>query len=153
MIMNSTDHMMEIEKHGMLYVDDEEVNQFLFKENFESTYPVFTAISGVEALQELESHDEITCVISDMHMPEMNGIEFITKATERFRKCRNIAFFVVTGYVYNEELDEAVDKKLIQNWFSKPFNMREIEEAIREHQRKTTQFGESDDGFEQHNLM
>jgi len=38
-------------------------------------------------------------VISDMRMPEMNGIEFITKAKNEFK---NIAYFILTGYDQNE---------------------------------------------------
>ena len=62
----------------ILYVDDEDVNLFLFEKTFESYYTVITAKSGDEGLKKIEEHQkDIAVVISDMRMPGMNGIEFI----------------------------------------------------------------------------
>lgn len=114
----------------ILYVDDEESNLFLFKVNFDSKYPVFTASSGPQGLRELETHhDEIIVVISDMRMPSMNGVEFIRKAREKYE---NIVYFILTGYDYNEEIDAALKSNIIQKFFTKPFDMQEIEKAIHE---------------------
>ena len=59
-------------------------------------YPILTAISGSEGLDTLEKHhDEIGIVISDKRMPKMNGIEFISKAKEKYNK---ITYFILTGF-------------------------------------------------------
>ncbi|MEO9483607.1 MAG: response regulator [Ekhidna sp.] len=121
--------MMQTKEIAILYVDDEDINLFLFKTNFESNYPVFTASSGAEALQVLkENEDKIIVVISDMRMPVMNGVEFITRAKELYN---NIIYFILTGYESNKEIEEALQKKVIQQWFSKPFDMQKIDEAIK----------------------
>ena len=121
---------MDTKEIAILYVDDEEVNLFLFKTNFEANYPVFTATSGEEGLAELEKHsDKIIVVISDMRMPGMNGVEFIRKARE---KHDNIVYFILTGYACNDEIEEALEQHIIHQWFSKPFDMEKIEEAIQE---------------------
>ncbi|MEQ9403589.1 MAG: response regulator [Cyclobacteriaceae bacterium] len=112
----------------ILYVDDEEANLFLFDVNFGSRYPVFTASSGGEALSVLEANsDEIIVVISDMKMPGMNGIEFIKEARNKYS---NIVYFILTGYASNDEIEDALENKIIYQWFTKPFNMKEVEEAI-----------------------
>ncbi|UXP32570.1 response regulator [Reichenbachiella agarivorans] len=112
----------------VLYVDDEELNLFLFEKSFESVYHVVTALSGEEGLNKLENyHKKIIVVISDMRMPAMNGIEFISKAKEKFD---NIAYFILTAFDYNEEIENALDKKLIHRFFTKPFDISEIQEAI-----------------------
>ncbi len=122
--------MMDTKEIAILYVDDEEVNLFLFRTNFEANYPVFTATSGEEGLKELEKHsDKIIVVISDMRMPGMNGVEFIRKAREIHD---NIVYFILTGYSNNDEIDEALEQRVIHQWFSKPFDMEKIEEAIQE---------------------
>ncbi|MEP1096159.1 MAG: response regulator [Cyclobacteriaceae bacterium] len=122
--------MLDSKEIAILYVDDEEVNLFLFKTNFEASYPVFTATSGEEGLHELETHDDkIIVVISDMKMPGMSGVEFIRKARE---KHNNIVYFILTGYASNEEIENALEERVIHQWFSKPFDMDKIEEAIQE---------------------
>lgn len=114
----------------ILYVDDEDVNLFLFERTFESTYKVITAKSGNEGIKKLHDHkDEIIVVISDMRMPEMNGIEFITKAKSKFS---NIAYFILTGFAQNDEIDVALKTGLIRKFFTKPYELSEIKDAISE---------------------
>lgn len=114
----------------VLYVDDEETNLFLLRVTFESKYKVLTALSGEQGLVELEEHkDEIIVVISDMSMPGMNGVEFIKKAKKRHDK---ISYFILTGYDYNDQIDEALKTNVIQKFFTKPFDAAQIEDAIEE---------------------
>ncbi len=114
----------------VLYVDDEDANLFLFKKSFESIYKVITAKSGSEGLAQLESHkNEIIIVISDMRMPGMNGIEFITKARAQYD---NLAYFILTGYSNDDEIETALKTGQIQRFFIKPFEFSKITEAIDE---------------------
>lgn len=122
--------MSERKNITILYVDDEETNLFLLRVTFESKYKVLTALSGEGGLQKLEENkDDIIVVISDMSMPGMNGVEFINQAKERYDK---ISYFILTGYDYNDQIDEALKKNVIQKFFTKPFNAAQIEDAIEE---------------------
>lgn len=117
-------------KVTILYVDDEEANLFVFEKMFESKYNVLTAHSGNEGLKQLEGHAaDIIVVISDMRMPMMNGVEFIRKAKNTYA---NIAYFILTGFDFNDEIEEALNSHLIHKFFTKPFEMKEIETAISE---------------------
>ena len=117
-------------KITILYVDDEEANLFIFEKMFEKKYHVITAHSGREGLQKLEGHStEIIVVISDMRMPAMNGVEFIREAKNSYS---NIAYFILTGFDFNDEIEDALKTQLIQKFFTKPFDMHEIENAISE---------------------
>ncbi len=113
----------------ILYVDDEPVNLKLFELNFRKKYSVLTALSGTEGLEVLKASSYIDVVISDMKMPGMNGIEFIKKAKTDYP---GIKFFILTGFDITDEIAEALEQNLIQEYFRKPFNMREIEESISE---------------------
>ncbi len=112
----------------ILYVDDESMNLFLFEKSFESYYTIITAISGEEGLKKLQDRaDEIIVVISDMRMPGMSGIEFIQKAREQHS---NIAYFILTGFEFNEEINQALEAKMIHKFFTKPFNIDEIKAEV-----------------------
>ena len=116
-------------KMKVLYIDDEEMNLELFKYNFSEKYEVITDYSGTKGLECLQKYSDIKVVISDMKMPGMNGIEFITKAKELYQDKR---YFVLTGFDITQEIRLAIESKLILKYFRKPFNMREIERAIDE---------------------
>jgi two-component system, response regulator, stage 0 sporulation protein F len=113
----------------LLYVDDEPLNLKLFTINFSKIYSVLTADSGLEGLSLLAVHPDTNVVISDMKMPGMNGIEFIRMAKKEFPK---IYFFILTGYDITDDIAAALQEGLINKYFRKPFNMKEIERSIRE---------------------
>jgi len=117
------------EKKTILYVDDEPLNLMLFEVNFKRNFNVITSLSGFDALEKLNSNPEISIVVSDMKMPKMNGIEFITHAKKSFS---SIYYFILTGLDESKEIVEAIENKLIQNYFCKPINMKIIEQRIEE---------------------
>jgi two-component system response regulator (stage 0 sporulation protein F) len=114
-------------KKNLLYVDDEQINLMLFQQAFKDEYDITTAISGNEGLDILRLHPEIEIVISDMKMPKMNGIEFITLAKSEFKVK---LFIILTGFDITNEIETALKSKLICEYFSKPFKKKDIVTAI-----------------------
>jgi two-component system, response regulator, stage 0 sporulation protein F len=117
-------------KVKILYVDDEYINLELFKINFRTNYEVFIAENGFNGLEILKEHSDICIVISDMKMPNMDGVEFIQKAKKIYStlKC-----FILTGFEITPRIKEALDSGLILKYFSKPFNINEIETTMKKH--------------------
>lgn len=116
------------EKPAILYIDDEEANLLLFRISFEGKREVLVANSPEEGLKKLEENkDRILAVISDMHMPKMNGVQFIEKAQETVN---NIPYFILSGYAFNDEIDQALQENTIQKFFTKPFDRAEIEKHL-----------------------
>jgi two-component system response regulator (stage 0 sporulation protein F) len=113
----------------ILYVDDEPINLMLFEAMFKTNHKVLSAESGLEGLKMLEANSDISVVISDMKMPNMNGLEFIKTAKVRYP---NIVYCILSGYDLTDEIQDALDSKTIQKYFQKPFKMDEIEIAITE---------------------
>lgn len=111
----------------VLYVDDEPINLMLFKANFKNKFNVITAESGSKGLQQLKDNSEIIVVISDMKMPGMSGIEFIRLAKLDYP---NVSFYILTGFDITDEISQALEEQLINKYFRKPFNIKEIENAI-----------------------
>jgi response regulator RpfG family c-di-GMP phosphodiesterase len=117
----------KMKKINILYVDDELMNLELFTIVFNEKFNIIIAKSGQEGLEKIEQNKDISVVISDMHMPEMNGIEFINKVKSRFD---NIICYILTGFEITEEIADALNQNIIQKYFKKPFNAKEIENAI-----------------------
>lgn len=115
------------DKVKVLYVDDEEVNLLLFKKIMEKNYTIITAGNGEKGLQILEEQPDIKYVISDMRMPLMSGLDFIRIAKKKFDDKR---YFILTGYNANEETQEAVDSKLIIQYWTKPADFDEIDRYL-----------------------
>lgn len=112
---------------NILYVDDEPINLKLFALVFKKKFNIITAESGFEGLELLEKNKNLCIVISDMRMPGMNGIEFINKAKTKYA---NLVYFILTGFEISEEIADALNEKLINKYFKKPFNSKEIESTI-----------------------
>jgi len=115
---------------AILYVDDEETNLLLFRIAFENGREVLLANSPLEGLIKLsENKHRIVAVLSDMHMPEMNGVQFVDEARKELSE---IPYFILSGYSYNEEIDMALKENKIAKFFTKPFNKSEIETFLAE---------------------
>lgn len=116
-------------KTTVLYVDDESINLELFEIIFEDKYNVITAESGYEGLEILRKNHKIPIVISDMKMPEMNGLEFIRKARNEFP---DITYIILTGYDITNEIVNALKNNVIQKYLCKPFDVDSIKETLHE---------------------
>ncbi|NJM16158.1 MAG: response regulator [Bacteroidales bacterium] len=73
------------------------------------------------------SNTDIDLVVSDMKMPNMNGLEFIQKAKEVHP---DVKYFLFTGYEVTPEIKDALKKGHIQKYFRKPFNINEFNTEI-----------------------
>lgn len=111
----------------ILYVDDEPMNLKVFEMSFRRKFRILTANSSMEALEILASNRDVSAVISDMRMPEMTGLHFISIAKEHFF---DINYYILTGYAVTPEISDAINSKLIKQYFRKPLNVGEIEREI-----------------------
>lgn len=114
---------------SVLYVDDEPLNLMLFQCTFSKKYEVITASSGKEALDILSINPSIKFTISDMKMPGMDGLEFITEAK---RLHPDVLYFILTGYDINVSIEEALKNNLIKNHFRKPLKFSDIDKSLKE---------------------
>jgi len=89
--------------------------------------PVLTALSGQEGLNQLGSNSDINLLIVDMHMPRMNGLEFIRRVKEQV-VCQNIPIIAVFSKGQDVMWREAL--QLAEGVLTKPFTSTEIHKAI-----------------------
>lgn len=65
----------------VLVVEDEALVLMLLSEALEDEgFRVVTAVNGVEALRELERHDEVDVLFTDVNMPLLDGLELARRA-------------------------------------------------------------------------
>ncbi len=115
------------EKLKILYVDDETINLTIFELSLKGVFNIATADSGQKGLDILAEDDDISLVVSDLRMPIMDGLAFITEANERHP---DKIFYLLTGYELSQEIQEALDSGLIKKYFSKPIKMQDLSKAI-----------------------
>ncbi|WP_373524128.1 response regulator [Aquiflexum sp.] len=79
----------------ILVVDDDAINRLVLRKLFEKEqHTVLTAENGVEALAILIAEEDVHVVITDIMMPEMDGIELLgeIKLNDKINKLPIIGF-------------------------------------------------------------
>ena len=70
-------------KRKILIVEDDELNQEMLFSLLENKYEIITAENGKIGLKLLEEHyEELSLILLDIHMPVMDGFEFLKKIQE-----------------------------------------------------------------------
>jgi len=111
----------------VLYVDDEHVNLLLFESLFGKKFTIHTADSGAKGLEMLRNNPQIVLVVSDMKMPEMDGLSFVKAARDAFPE---VKFFILTAYDISDEIEDALSNGVITGYFQKPFQSATIERTL-----------------------
>jgi two-component system response regulator AtoC len=106
----------------LLIIDDEEnmlhmLSAFLQKEGFS----VITACNGREGVACLARHD-FDCILCDLKMPEMDGLQFLEEAR---RRGTDAAIIMMSAYATVDTAVEAM-KKGAYDFITKPFRIDEI---------------------------
>ncbi len=112
----------------ILVIDDEEIVRVSCKKCLTPEgYDVDTASNGIEGLQ-LAQATKYDLVLTDLKMPEMDGMEFIIKAKESQPDTRII---MITGYSTVEHAVKAM-RLGAYNYIEKPFTPVTLITAVRE---------------------
>lgn len=113
----------------VLIVDDDPMLLASLRRCLQSRYSIQVAESGEEALQYLESVGTVPVVISDMRMPEMNGVEFVRRAS---KITRDSQFLMLTGTPNDSERLGSRHGDLVSRFLTKPCNLHDLSTAIDE---------------------
>ena len=110
----------------ILFVEDEKkIREHLTNTLKYLVEEVREASSGIEGLHILDEFCP-DIIITDLEMPEMNGIEFI----KEIRKTdRNVCIIVLTAYTDNEYLLELIDMH-IEHYIVKPMNFEKLLDVL-----------------------
>ena len=125
-----------MKQYTILIVDNEKsvvnaLKRILWKEG----YQILTAHSGNEALSKMETFN-CQLVLADQKMPEMNGIELLTRIKERFP---NTIGILISAQINLENLSEEIDQSCVYKCISKPWEPEELKIIIRDGLKRYSQ--------------
>ena len=113
---------------SILIVDDEAALVLLAEEVLSNLgYQVFTAENGIDALKIIDKHPEISLLLSDIIMPEMDGYELASIVKEKYP---NIIIQFASGYASLDDREKGQNQYL--DIISKPYSVTKLSEKIRD---------------------
>ena len=101
----------------ILLVDDEPNILEAYKRNLRKQFRIEVASSGEEGLEAVEKKGPFAVIVADMQMPEMNGIQFLTKVKE---SAPDSVRMMLTGHADVQTAMNAVNKGNIFRFLTKP---------------------------------
>ena len=116
----------EIKKTALVAEDDAIFRKVVVRGLQRHGYTVKEAVNGAEGIRIFdESAEEITLIVSDIRMPEVDGVAFLNHGRSKSK----VPFIVMTGY------SEVVDKSDIfelgaTDLLAKPFNFDKLVESV-----------------------
>ncbi|HZP81083.1 MAG TPA: response regulator [Chthonomonadaceae bacterium] len=114
--------------HTLLVVDDEPLITDLFRQFMTKRgYRVLTATSGQQALATVEAEESIALVITDMTMPEMNGLEIANRLAQLRPR---LPVLIATGHNTEDALANLPPN--VVGIVQKPFQNKLLAERIHE---------------------
>ena len=116
----------------MLVVDDEPDLELLIRQKFrkqirENDYEFVFAQNGVDALAKMAEHADITLVLSDINMPEMDGLTLLTKIGELQNPA--LKAVIVSAYGDMENIRTAMNRGAF-DFVTKPIDFTDLEVTI-----------------------
>jgi two-component system, NtrC family, response regulator HupR/HoxA len=111
-----------MELKTVLFVDDEErLLNSLKRGLIDEPYKCLFANSGPEALKVL-GDNKVHVIVTDMRMPEMNGLELLRLVREKYP---DIIRIVLSGYTQITTLLTAINEGHIYKYITKPWKLEE----------------------------
>ncbi len=117
---------MKLKKENILIVDDDiQILELLQRHLHSWSYHTYKAVSVKEAVQILRD-TQIDLLITDLKMPEIDGLELIKFVSEHYP---NLPKLVVTGYPSLQDSLVAI-KSGVVDYLTKPFTKDELKQAV-----------------------
>ncbi len=121
----------------ILLVDDEKNILSAYKRNLRNSFQIYLADNPVIALEIIKRHGPFAAVVSDLKMPEMDGLQLLAKIKELHPETVRL---LLTGYADLNTAIEAINTGNIFRLLTKPCRTGDMEKAL-------------NDAIEQYNLI
>lgn len=113
----------------ILVVDDSaSMRQMVSFTLSEDGHEIVEATNGKDGLAKLQGNSDVKLIISDIHMPEMNGIEFV-KAVRENSKYKFVPIIILTTES-ESGMQEEGRKAGASAWIVKPFTADDLKSTV-----------------------
>ena len=115
----------------ILVADDEADLEVLIKQKFrqkirEQQYEFVFAINGNDALEKIKQNPDIDIVLSDINMPEMDGLTLLSKLAESSPLIKSV---IVSAYGDMDNIRTAMNRGAF-DFITKPINFDDLSQTI-----------------------
>lgn len=111
----------------ILLVDDEDRVLHSFTRNLELEYEVYTASGADRALEVIDEDGPFAVIITDMRMPDVDGLEFIKRARD---VAPHSVYMMLTGNQDLETATAAINEGQIFRFMNKPIAMSPLRATL-----------------------
>jgi class 3 adenylate cyclase/FixJ family two-component response regulator len=138
----------------ILVVDDETDLEVLIKQKFrqkirEHKYEFVFAINGKHALEQLELNDDVDVVLSDINMPEMDGLTLLSRINEQKTLLKAV---IVSAYGDMENIRTAMNRGAF-DFVTKPVNFEDLELTMEKTISHVQQMRETMKAIKENNIL
>ncbi len=138
----------------ILVVDDEPDLEALIKQKFrkkirEREYEFIFAVNGKHGLEQLDIHPDVELVLSDINMPEMDGLTLLTKLSEKHKLLKSI---IISAYGDMKNIRTAMNRGAF-DFITKPVDFKDLEVTIEKTIRHVNQIQDTIRAVKENNIL
>jgi class 3 adenylate cyclase/DNA-binding response OmpR family regulator len=138
----------------ILVADDEVDLEMLIKQKFrrqirESKYEFVFALNGKEALIKMQQNPDVEIVLSDINMPELDGLTLLAKLNEVSPLVKTV---IVSAYGDMENIRTAMNRGAF-DFVCKPVNFEDLEVTIEKTLHHVEQLKETLQAIKENNIL
>jgi class 3 adenylate cyclase/FixJ family two-component response regulator len=138
----------------ILVADDEIDLETLVRQKFrqkirEQQYEFFFAVNGNDALKKMQEHPDISIVLSDINMPEMDGLTLLTRLSETSPMSKTV---MVSAYGDMDNIRTAMNRGAF-DFVTKPINFEDLALTMEKTIRHVDQMKETLQAIKENNIL
>ncbi len=138
----------------ILVADDEADLEMLIKQKFrqkirEQQYEFIFAVNGNDALAKIQQHPDVDIVLSDINMPEMDGLTLLSRLSETSPLIKAV---IVSAYGDMDNIRVAMNRGAF-DFITKPINFEDLTLTMEKTIRHVAQVRETIKAIKENNIL
>lgn len=138
----------------IIVADDEIDLEMLIKQKFrqkirEQQYEFIFAVNGNDALDKVQAHPDVDIVLSDINMPEMDGLTLLSRLSESNPLVKSV---IISAYGDMDNIRTAMNRGAF-DFITKPINFEDLSVTMEKTIRHVKQIRETIKAIKENNIL
>lgn len=138
----------------ILVADDEADLETLIRQKFrqkirEQQYEFVFAINGKDALEKIQQHPDIAVVLSDINMPEMDGLTLLSRLSDEAPLTKTV---IVSAYGDMDNIRTAMNRGAF-DFVTKPVNFEDLDLTVQKTIKHVEQLKQTLQAIKENNIL